>query len=66
MNVDAWSSSTLSVEVEGYTGPIPVHYLRLVARPLPVRGCHFHRQGAQKIVGGGGRLMMTGKASEPL
>ena len=33
--------------------------LRLVARPLPVRGCHFHRIRSAPIVGGGGRVRMA-------
>ena len=40
--------------------------LRLVARPLPVRGCHFHRRRLPQISLRRGRLRMAGKASEPL
>ena len=64
MNVNSWSSSTLSV-VEGYTGSIPVHsaWSRDLYRSAAVP---FTVKSVQTILGGGGRLRMAGKASEPL
>ncbi len=64
MNVDAWSPSTFSV-VEGCMESNPVHFAwsRDLYRSAAVTFTVYARQ---TIVGGGGRLRMTGKASELL
>ena len=40
--------------------------LRLVARPLPVRDCHFHRITQAQIFIGGGRLRLAGRPLDSL
>ena len=40
--------------------------LRLVARPLPVRDCHFHRITQAENFFGGGRLRLAGRPLDSL